>query len=132
MVAAMHQHHSAWAILFQQDYFLQRLGKHGIHLRAACAEFRRDFPEDMFIRAVFNGVRIRKVDVFRLLPLSVNDVLRLRSPLLFSDAFAVAIRRSGGFERCMDIVREKGWDLLCRTHARREVTRYKNTLVRFE
>ena len=105
--------HSAWSILFQSSDFWHGVGKPGIKLRVACSEFRRDIPEDLFIYAVFSGVRIRKVDVFRLLPLTINDVIRLRSPLLFSDAFAIAVRRAGGFERCMQIVREKGWQLLC-------------------
>ena len=115
--------HPAWVILFQQSDFMRWLGKPGINLRAVCSEFRSDFPSDVFIHVVFDGVRIRKVDVFRLLPLSVNDVIRLRSPLLFSDAFAIAVRRSGGFEQCMNIVREKGWHLSCGVGRRREIVR---------
>ena len=80
-------------------------------MRAVCSDFRRDFPEGLFIHAVFRGVRIRSVDIFRLLPLSVSDVIQLRSPILFYDAFSVALRRHGSFERCMRIVRENGWRL---------------------
>ena len=78
-------------------------------LRLVCKDFRADIPEKLAIRAIFKATLCRKVDLFRLLPLSVNDVVCMRSPVNFVAAFDIAVRRWGSFESCMAFVREWGW-----------------------
>ena len=102
-------HHSAWILLFNDPDFWLCLGKSGFMLRLVCKEFHSDIPEPVAIRAIFRSTLCRKVDLFRLLPLSVNDVVRMRSPVNFVAAFDIAVRRWGSFESCMAFVREWGW-----------------------
>jgi hypothetical protein len=101
--------HCAWDLLFHDPEFWARVGKDGLMLRATCKEFRSDIPEQVAIRAAFRATLCRKVDLFRLLPLSVSDVVRMRSPVNFVAAFDIAVRRWGGFDSCMAFVREWGW-----------------------
>ena len=102
--------HPIWTLLFYDSQFWEIVGKRCfMMLRAVCREFRTDLPEQFAIRAVFKGSLCRKVDLFRMLPLSVNDVVRMRSPVSFVAAFDIAVRRWGGFESCMAFVREWGW-----------------------
>lgn len=102
--------HTMWAILFYDPLFWESVGKRGLMmLRAVCREFRLDVPEQLAIRAIFRNALCRKVDLFRMLPLSVSDVVRMRSPVSFVAAFDIAVRRWGGFETCMAFVREWGW-----------------------
>lgn len=107
----MNQHHDAWHVLFFNPFFWEQTGKKGLDLRRVCKNFRKEIPERLAIEAAFCDVLIRKVEVYRLLPLSVNDVVRLRSPLLFVDAFRLAVKKSGNFEFCIAVVRERGWAL---------------------
>lgn len=83
-------------------------GKHGLQLRKVCKSFRDQIPEQYAIETAFVGVLIRKVDIFRIFPLAVYDVVRMRSPLLFVDAFKLALVKTGGFDFCIAVMREKG------------------------
>ena len=101
--------HPAWNLLFFNPFFWSCVGKHGFSLREVCRSFRAEILDHVAIAAVFKAKRCRKVVLFRLLPLSVNDVVGMRSPAMFLDAFAIAIRKAGGFKNCMAILRDKGW-----------------------
>ena len=105
---AVHRH-SAWVLIFNDPDFWSHVGKNGLMLRLVCKEFHADIPEQIAIRAIFKSTLCRKVDLFRLLPLSVNDVVRMRSPVNFVAAFDIAVRRWGSFDSCMAFVREWGW-----------------------
>lgn len=86
--------------------------KHSLcHLRETCKEFHSTIPERDAVLCIFRGKTARKVDLFRLFPLTVHDVLKLRSPVDFTTAFRIAERKTGGFSNCMAIVRERGWRL---------------------
>ena len=100
--------HDAWHALFYNSFFWEMCGKHGLQLRKVCKSFRDQIPERLAIESAFWGVKIRKVDIFRLFPLSVYDVVMMRSPLLFVDAFNLALKKSRGFEFCIAVMREKG------------------------
>ena len=104
--------HPAWTLLLNDPDFWSLLNKdHLPLLSSTCRSFRSDIPQRVAIMALFKDRPIKKVTLFRLLPLSVNDVLGLRSPVDFLTAFSIAEKKSGGFDRCLAIVREKG--LLC-------------------
>ena len=105
--------HDAWQVLFFNPFFWEQTKKHGLKLRRVCRDFRLGVPEQCAIAASFTGVSIRKADIFRLFPLSVSDVVGMRSPLLFVDAFKLALQKTDGFEFCIAVMREKGlmlWD----------------------
>jgi hypothetical protein len=106
--------HDAWHVLFFNPFFWEQTGKRGLDLRGVCRSFRAEIPERVAIEAAFKDALIRKVEVYRLFPLSISDVVRLRSPLLFVDALRLAIRKTGSFEFCIAVVRDKGWTL-CNT-----------------
>jgi hypothetical protein len=99
--------HDAWHILFFNPLFWEQTGKHGLKLREVCKQFKKGIPEQYAIESAFAGVLIRKADIFRLFPLSVHDVVRMRSPLLFVDAFKIAVKKTKGFDFCIAVVREK-------------------------
>lgn len=124
--------HPAWGLLFYNPQFWSSTGKTGFTLlRAACRGFRADIPEHLVIRAVFRGKVCKKVDLFRLFPLSVNDVVRMRSPMDFLAAFDIAIRKVGGFENCMAFVRDCGWRNWCEADSkRRALVERLDTLIR--
>ena len=106
------QHHSAWHLLFHNPDFWDLLTKHHLgSLRTPCKEFRTRVPEREALLRVFRNAWMRKADLFRLLPLTVHDVLRLRSPMRFTEAFLIAERKAK--ESCLAIVRDKGWRLWC-------------------
>jgi hypothetical protein len=117
--------HDAWQILFFNPFFWEQTGKSGLDLRRVCRNFRAELPEELAIKAAFGGVLIKKADTFRLFPLAVRDVVGLQSPLLFVDAFRVALRKSGSFEFCIAVVREKGLLLRNSVGVRREMQRAK-------
>ena len=101
--------HSSWSLLFNDPDFWALLSKdHFVMLSSVCRQFRSDIPQRVAIMALFRDKPIKKVAVFRLLPLSVNDVLGLRSPVDFLTALAIAEKKCGGFDRCLAILREKG------------------------
>jgi hypothetical protein len=100
--------HDAWHALFFNSFFWEQTGKHGLMLRRVCKEFKDGIPEQYAIESAFKDVVIRKVDIFRLFPLSVHDVVRMRSPLLFRDTFKLALKKTGGFDFCIAVMREKG------------------------
>lgn len=81
--------------------------------------FRSEIPDHVAIASIFRAKRCRKVTLFRLLPLSVNDVVSMRSPAMFLDAFTIAIRKAGGFQNCMAILRDKGWRSWCEKDMKR-------------
>jgi len=116
-------HHSAWGLLFHNPFFWSCVGKDGLKLREVCREFKDEIPEHASILAIFNAKRCRKVALFRLLPLSVNDVVRMRSPAVFLDAFDIAIRKTGGFENCMAIMRDRGWRCWCELGLKRRAVK---------
>jgi hypothetical protein len=97
------------------------VGKHGFAFREVCAAFRSEIPDHVAIAAVFAGKRSRKVTLFRLLPLSVNDVVGMRSPAMFLDAFAIAVRKAGGFDNCLALLRDRGWRSSCEAGQKRRV-----------
>lgn len=103
--------HDAWHVLIFNPFFWEQTGKKGLMLRQVCKSLKKDIPERLAIDAAFGNALVRKVDVYRLFPLSVNDVVRLRSPLRFMDAFRLAERKTGGFDFCMAVIRDKGWAL---------------------
>lgn len=106
--------HSAWNLLFYNPEFWDQLTKlHMCSLRCACKEFKTTIPEREAIMRIFRAKTMKKVELFRLLPLTVNDVLRIRSPIPFTEAFQIAERKTKGFQYCMAIIRERGWRLWC-------------------
>jgi len=72
---------------------------------------------------VFRNKTIKIVSLFRLLPLSVNDVLKIHTPVYFTDAFKIAELKSGGFDNCLAIMRDRGWNHHRIEEARRAETR---------
>ncbi len=120
--------HSAWNVLF----FCPEFWGHFItaksalsHLRETCREFRSTIPERDALLCIFKGRAARKVDLFRLLPLSVHDVLKIKSPVDFTMAFLIAEHKAGGFENCMAIVRDRGWRLWLSVGVKRAELRQK-------
>ncbi len=118
-------HHDAWHILFFNSFFWEQTGKHGLCLRKVCKDFKKDIPEQFATEAAFTGVLIRKVQIFRLFPLSVYDVVKMRSPLLFVDAFRMALKKTGGYDFCIAVMRDKGWMLWNSAGVKREAKRTK-------
>jgi hypothetical protein len=106
--------HTAWHLLFFNPIFWEHTGRQGLALRRVCRHFRAEIPQQFAIEAAFSGVHIHMAAAFRLFPLAVRDVLRLRSPLLFADAFRMALIKTGSFEFCIAIMREER-----RLHVRR-------------
>lgn len=117
--------HAAWHVLFFNPFFWEHTGKHGLCLRRVCTAFRNEIPECLAIDSAFVGVLIRKVEIFRLFPLSVHDVVTMRSPLFFVDAFRLALRKTGGFDFCIAVMREKGLALWNSSGVKREALRAK-------
>ena len=117
--------HDAWHVLFFNPFFWEQTGKRGLNLRGVCKSFKDEIPERLAIEAAFKDALIRKVDVYRLFPLSVGNVVVLRSPLLFVDAFRLAVKKSGSFEFCIAFVREKGWTLRNSVGIKRDMHRAK-------
>lgn len=100
--------HSAWDLLFYNPDFWGCLSKHEFcNLRLACKDFAAGVPEREAVLWVFRNSAVKKVDLFRVLPLTVHDVMRLKSPVNFADAFKIAERKAGGFVNCMAMVRER-------------------------
>ena len=119
--------HAVWNLLLQNPDFWDTVSKHELCiLRLVCKEFRSSIPVREAVLHIFKNKTIKKVNLFRILPLSVNDVLRIRSPVSFIEALKIAERKCGGFDNCLAIMRERGqnlWDVECtrRTEARKEV-----------
>jgi len=112
--------HSAWDLLFYNPDFWNRLSKHEFCiLRLVCKEFKNGIPEREAIMCIFRKSVVRKVDLVRILPLTVNCVVKLRSPVNFVDALKIAERKTGGFANCMAMVRERGWRIHCVRQQRR-------------
>jgi hypothetical protein len=112
--------HPVWDFLFHNPDFWDLLSKqHLCHLRTVCNDFHSRIPEREALLRVFRNAWIRKADLFRLLPLTVHDVLQLRSPVRFADALRTAERKTKGFEACIAMIRERGWRLWCDRGAQR-------------
>ena len=102
--------HDAWSVMLSYSQFWDYLDKYCFcALLATCKQFHSEIPQRMVIHCLFRDRSSRKVDLFRIFPLSVHDVMKLRSPVPFLEAFAIAERKAGGFENCMARVRELGW-----------------------
>ena len=115
--------HPAWNLLFYNPFFWSAVEKHGFVLREVCRSFRSDVPDRVAIAAIFKNKRCRKVVLFRLLPLSVNDVIGMKSPAMFLDAFRIAVRKTGGFADCMALLRYRGWQSWCSIGAKRRAVK---------
>ena len=86
-----------WDLLFMMPEFWDELDKDVFcMLRLACKSFKAMIPERDVIMRIFKGKMVKKVDLFRILPLSVNDVIRIRSPVDFTEAFRISERKAGG------------------------------------
>lgn len=114
-----------WQLVFSIPQFWDAVGgkRSFCMLREVCKAFRAEIPEREALRRIFRGSVMRKAGLFRILPLTVHDVMRLRSPVDFLEAFSIAERKAGGFANCMAIVREKGWQCWCREGQRRATLR---------
>jgi hypothetical protein len=117
--------HDAWHVLFFNPVFWEKTGKHGLKLRETCRDFREQIPERFAIESAFSNVLIRKAAIFRLFPLSVHDVVGMRSPLLFADAFRIAMIKTKGYEFCIAVMREKAILLWNTGGIKREALRSK-------
>jgi hypothetical protein len=117
--------HDAWHVLFFNPFFWEKTGKHGLKLRETCKRAKEQIPEQLAIESAFSNVLIRKADIFRLFPLSVHDVVRMRSPLFFGDAFRIAMKKTRGFEFCIAVMREKAVLLWNTAGIKREALRSK-------
>ena len=62
-------------------------------LSSVCAPFRRDIPQRVAILSLFTQTVVKKASLFRLLPLSVRDVLSIRSPVNFCEVWPFFLRR---------------------------------------
>jgi hypothetical protein len=113
--------HTAWGLLFYNPFFWKLLKKHGFKLREVCHAFHNDIPEHEAMTAIFESKQCRKVTLFSLLPLSVNDVVKMKSPMVFLDAFSIAVRKAGGFDNCMAIMRDRGWRRVCEIGRKRKL-----------
>jgi len=108
-------HHPAWNLLFHNPEFWAHLTKLQMCcLLGTCKEFKTSIPERDVCLRIFKNASMKKVDLFHLFPLTVYDVLKIRSPVKFTDAFRIAERKAGGFPYCMSLIREKGWRLWCK------------------
>jgi len=106
--------HSAWNLLFHNPEFWDHLTKlHMCCLTSTCKEFKGIIPEREVLMRVFRAKTMKKVELFRLLPLTANDVHKIKSPVSFTEAFQIAERKTKGFKFCMAIVRERGWRMWC-------------------
>ena len=104
--------HKIWNLLLQNPDFWDAVNKHMFcDLRLVCREFRSIVPVREAILHIFKNKTIKMANLFRILPLSVNDMLKVRSPVNFIQAFKLAERKCGGFENCLAIMQQRGVDL---------------------
>jgi hypothetical protein len=107
--------HSAWGLLFFNPDFWDCLSKQEFcNLCLVCKGFLHGVPEREAIVCIFRHCVVKRVELVRVLPLTVHDVMKLRPPINFVDAFKIAERKTGGFTNCMAMVRERS------LHARNE------------
>jgi hypothetical protein len=82
--------HAAWLILFNDPDFWRRLDKECFcALTSACKLFHEDIPQRVAIMSLFQGKVVKKVSLFRILPLSVHDVMSIRSPVNFLEVVCI-------------------------------------------
>jgi hypothetical protein len=116
--------HAVWNLLLQNPDFWDEVSKHVFCiLRLVCKEFRSSIPVRVAVLHIFRNETIKKVNLFRILPLSVNDVLRIRSPVNFVEAIKIAERKCGGFDNCLAIMQERGLNLWNKECTRRNETK---------
>ena len=114
----------AWCILFHISDFWDWVGKRELcMLRETCRDFRADIPERLAILRVFRDRCVRKTELLRVLPLTVHDVLSIASPASFVSGFLIAENKTGGFDRCIAMMRERGWAAWCANEVRRAAFR---------
>jgi hypothetical protein len=78
--------HAAWSVLFNDPDFWHRLDKeHFCSLTSVCKTFRADIPQRVAILSLFENRMVKKVNLFRIMPLSVHDVMSIRSPVNFTE-----------------------------------------------
>lgn len=97
------------------------------NLRCVCSEAKESIPEREAIACIFKLATMKKVDLFRLLPLTVRDVIKLRSPVNFVEALRITERKVGGFHTCMAILRERGQD--CQRQKETEKEEFKDMVL---
>lgn len=120
--------HPAWNLLFHDPEFWGKMTKHQYsNLRCVCKETRESIPDREAIACIFKCVVVKKVDLFRLLPLTVHDVMKLRSPVNFSEAFQIAEKKAGGFHNCLAIVRERG--SYCQREKERKKKEFRDAVI---
>ena len=105
----MANYHPVWTLLFFNSHFWECVGHSGFRLRQICKSFRAEIPESLAICAIFADTVCQKADLFRLLPLSITDVVHMNSSVGFLEGFDIAVRKVKGFDNCMAFVRERGW-----------------------
>ena len=120
----MSKKNMAWRVLLHDPDFWDRMSKREFaHLRATCREFREEIPERLAIMRIFRKKVASKACLLRVLPLSVADVVGCRAPVDFVDALRLAEAKTGGFGRCLAMMREQGWAAWCGHGARRAAVR---------
>ena len=120
--------HPVWNLLFHNPEFWDQMTKQQYcDLRSVCKEARESIPDREAIACIFRRVMVRKTDLFRLLPLTVHNVMKLRSPVNFVEAFRIAEEKAGGFRNCMAIVRERG--LMCRRQKERRLADFRDAVL---
>ena len=89
--------HAVWSILFNNPDFWLHLDKDLFcSLTSVCKTFHADIPQRVAIMSVFRDKVVKKVNLFRILPLSVYDVLSIRSPVNFIEV--------GGSTRLLSLI----------------------------
>ena len=79
---------AAWSVLFNDpDFWLLLDKEHLGMLSSVCRSFRSDIPHSVAILSLFSQKVVKKVSLFRILPLSVRDVLNIRSPVDFCEVW---------------------------------------------
>jgi len=75
---------SSWLVLLNSPDFWGLLDKEHLGMLSSVFRlFRAEIPHRTAILSLFSQKVVKKVSLFRILPLSVRDVLNLRSPVNF-------------------------------------------------
>jgi hypothetical protein len=79
---------SSWSVLLNSPDFWALLEKEHLGmLSSVCRSFRAEIPHRVAIFSLFHGKTVKKVNLFKILPLSVRDVLNMRSPVDFCEVW---------------------------------------------
>ncbi len=77
---------ASWLILFNSPDFWAMLEKEHLGmLSSVCRSFHAEIPQRVAILSLFSQKVVKKVNLFKILPLSVRDVLNIRSPVNFCE-----------------------------------------------